>query len=324
MTPPTAVARRLVELACLAPSVHNTQPWTWQIDGDHVRLYADPARRLPVEDPLGRNLVISCGAALHQFRFAAEALGWHTLTERLPDPNDSDLLADVQLVRGNPSPTAAEDLEVLRTRCTDRRRFTAWPVPETLLGALADEAAKQGAAAQPVIDVVARFRLELLAGRAQTIRDADLAASREQLAWVNRSSHDGIPRSVLPAEDPGVPRLSRFGTGVVEETRSIVESGDGVIALGGRTDDPLGWLLTGEGLSALWLRATRAGLSVVPLSLPVEVEDVSRELRDIVLAGAFTPHLLVRIGWQAIGRSELPRTPRRLLSEVLRAGAHVG
>ena len=30
------------------------------------------------------------------------------------------------------------------------------------------------------------------------------------------------------------------------------------------------------------------------------------------------PHLLVRIGWQAIGRSQLPRTPRRQVDEVLR------
>ena len=184
--------------------------------------------------------------------------------------------------------------------------------------AIAERVAELGASAEPVVDVVARFRLELLAGRAQTMRDADLTASREQLAWVNRGGSDGIPRSVLPAEDAGVLRRSRFGTGVVEDRRAVVESGDGVIALGGRTDDRPGWLLTGEGLSALWLRATRDGLSVVPLSLPVEVEDVCREVRDVVLAGAFTPHLLVRIGWQAIGRSELPRTPRRPLSEVLR------
>ncbi len=80
-----------------------------------------------------------------------------------------------------------------------------------------------------------------------------------------------MPLSVLPASDDtnAIPP-TRFGAGLVEETRTLVESGDGVIALGGDLDDPLSWLLTGEALSALWLDATRAGLSVVPLSLPVE------------------------------------------------------
>jgi hypothetical protein len=319
MSPSTSIARRLVELACLAPSVHNTQPWIWQVDGDRVRLYADRSRQLPIEDPLGRNLVISCGAALHHLRFAAKALGWTAEIHRLPDPDQPDLLAAVRLHRAKPPPAAAEDLEILRRRCTDRRRFTSWPVPESLLDGLAGEAAEHGAAAEPVVDVAARFRLELLAGRALVVREADLAANREQRAWVDRDGAEGIPSSVLPADDSGVLSRSGFGTGLLEETRTVVESGDGVIALGGRSDvDPQQWMRTGEGLSALWLRATRDGLSVVPLSLPVEVDDVRRELRDVVLAGAFTPHLLTRIGWQAIGRSELPRTPRRSLGEVLR------
>ena len=36
-------------------------------------------------------------------------------------------------------------------------------------------------------------------------------------------------------------------------------------------DDQRGWLASGQVLSALWLRATRDGLSLVPLSQVVEV-----------------------------------------------------
>ena len=81
---PKAVVLRLVELASQAPSVHNTQPWIWRASGDQVRLYPDYSRQLPAEDPAGRNLVISCGAALDHFRYAAHALGWDTTTIRLP------------------------------------------------------------------------------------------------------------------------------------------------------------------------------------------------------------------------------------------------
>ncbi len=125
------------------------------------------------------------------------------------------------------------------------------------------------------------------------------------------------PLDVLPAADD--PRRCANVAGLVQETRAVVESGDGVIVLGGATDDALSWLLTGEALSSLWLEATTTGLSVVPLRVPIEVDDVRQQLQGVLPDDGLYPHLLVRIGWQAIGRSELPRTPRRPLAEVLRS-----
>ena len=49
--------RWIVELACRAPSVHNTQPWAWRVSSDRIDLYADWSRRLPASDPDGRNLL---------------------------------------------------------------------------------------------------------------------------------------------------------------------------------------------------------------------------------------------------------------------------
>lgn len=312
-----SIPPRLVRLSCLAPSVHNTQPWLWRLDGDRVHLYADRGRALPAEDPVGRNLTISCGAALDHLVFAAHALGWRAEVDRLPQGPDSDLLATVSLVRTSPSPTAAEDIETMRTRCTDRRRFTSWPVPDAEVEALAATARRHGIHAVAMTDVSQRFRLEVLSSKAHELRRSDAGAVAEERHWVGRPGRDGIPLEVVPnRQDQHQPR-SRFGSGLLEETRNGVESGDGVIVLGGRADEPGHWLRVGEALSALWLRATRAGISVVPLSLPIEVESVRKELQDLVLGDAFVPHLIVRLGWQAIGRSDLPRTPRRSLEEVL-------
>lgn len=313
----SSISRRLVDLACLAPSVHNTQPWRWSIRNDRVLLWADRTRALPAEDPWGRNLAISCGAALHHLRFAAHALGFAADVTYFPEGTDSDLLAEVRLHRGDPSPTPSEDLEALRLRCTDRRRFTSWPVPDIELEGLAKEAQELGATALAVTDVTQRFRLELLSNQAHEQRADDSVALLEQDSWLGRSGHDGIPLEVLPKRDDGRQPRSRFGAGLVPEVRNGIESGDGAIILGGPADDTQSWLHTGEGLSALWLRATRAGLSVVPLSLPIEVEQARHDLHQTVLAGAFVPHLVVRIGWQAMGRSDLPRTPRRPVDEIL-------
>ncbi|MEO6083892.1 MAG: hypothetical protein ABIQ18_12395 [Umezawaea sp.] len=47
----------------LAPSVCNSQPWRFRLLPDWIELHADPDRALPVTDPAGRELRLSCGAA---------------------------------------------------------------------------------------------------------------------------------------------------------------------------------------------------------------------------------------------------------------------
>ena len=314
--PPRTVVRRMVELACLAPSVHNTQPWTWRISGPVVWLYADHDRKLEVEDPLGRNMLISSGAALHHFQTAARALGWRSQVERFPDVRDPTVVAQLRLHRDKPDEAAAV-LEAMRNRCTDRRRFTSWPVPDAHLEALAEEARAWDASAVPVLDIATRFRLELAIGRALDLQERDPDATIEQRRWTGRAGDDGVPLAVVREALAGDEHPHRFGSGLLRDSGAEVESSDALIVLGGETDDPPAWVRTGEALSALWIRATRTGLSVVPLSQPVEVPATRAELHQI-LGGSLAPHLLLRIGWQAIGRSELPRTLRRPVDEVLR------
>jgi len=64
------IARYVVAVAVGAPSVHNTQPWRFTADGQQISLYADAGRQLTVADPDGREMMISCGAALFNARLA--------------------------------------------------------------------------------------------------------------------------------------------------------------------------------------------------------------------------------------------------------------
>jgi hypothetical protein len=75
-TAPTAEeVRTVVELAGLAPSVHNSQPWRFAWDGRALELREDRTRALPVLDPSGRERVLSCGAALLGAQLALDELG---------------------------------------------------------------------------------------------------------------------------------------------------------------------------------------------------------------------------------------------------------
>jgi hypothetical protein len=318
MSIPESVTRRLVALACRAPSVYNTQPWAWRLQPDGLDLYADHQRRLAVADPMGRELVISCGAALHHLRVAALASGWAASVDRLPDPASPALLARVRLTPANPPRGAADELAALRDRRTDRRRFTSWPVPDERLEQLAEVAREEDAGAVALTDVSDRFRAELLVSRALQLQARDPGVAAERDHWLGRRRDEGVPPDTVP-ERPAAETSyrSRFGAGTLDDPGREVQGSDGLLVLCGRRDDRSAWLRAGEGLSALWLHAVRHSLSVVPLTQVVEVAETRTELRTQVLGGWYEPLLLVRIGWQAIGRSQLQPTPRRTVDQVL-------
>ena len=200
-TLPTETLRRIIALATRAPSTHNTQPWHWRWRETTavLELHEDRSRRLSVADPLGRSLVISCGAALHHLRVAAGALGWETEVDRVPEAPSSTLLARVDLRRGPPSEQAEADLRAIDDRRTDRRRFTSWPVPDERLQQLAEVAAAHGTHAVPLLSVTERFRAELLMGRAVERQSSDPSIEREQRAWLDRTRSTASPRPCYPA-----------------------------------------------------------------------------------------------------------------------------
>ena len=89
----TSVIRTAVQAATWAPSVHNTQPWSFAVDGDEIALRADSDRKLRIGDPSGREMLISCGAALMNVRLALRALGYEPQVRVLPDPDRPALSA---------------------------------------------------------------------------------------------------------------------------------------------------------------------------------------------------------------------------------------
>lgn len=315
----SADLRAVVRLACRAPSVHNTQPWAWHLRKGTLELRADRTRQLPVEDPQGRNLLISCGAVLHHAEVAARGLGLEPAVTRFPDLAQPDLLARITVTPTRVTPDTEADLAALERRCTDRRRFTSWPVPEDRLQHLCDVLEDRAAQAVVLDEQSTRFLVERLIRRAMAVEADDPSYAAEQQWWVGHSSTDGVPVTHVPeSTNASRARPSRFGGAPQEEPLDqSVEGTDGVLAIVTRGDDVPDWLDAGEALSALWLRATRDGISVVPLSQAIEVEETRATLHRDVFSGGLAPQLLMRVGWQGVTREPLAHTPRRPLDDVL-------
>jgi nitroreductase len=304
-----------------APSVFNTQPWSWRITGDTLELYADSTRRLDTVDRDGRLLLLSCGAALHHARVALAAAGWCADVERLPDgERHPDLLARIRVTgRTAADPAAGRLLDAIARRRTDRRAFGERVVPEATLARLREMVAEQGAGLYTIPDDQVPY-LAIAVDAAADVEYFGPGYRTELTRWTHRPAWtgDGIPpasavqpalrrvpaRNLLPDGSAGL----LAGTGDDDGAVFVVVFGDG--------DAPADLLRGGEAMSALLLQATVEGVSTAPISEAVEIA-WPRELLRRLLFGAGEPYLIVRMGYADSGET-LPATPRRDARETIR------
>src|SRR5688572_27907576 len=204
--PPDPCVRALehaADLAVLAPSVHNTQPWRIVMHPDRLELWGDPKRRLTVLDPTGRELVQSGGAALLNIRVALAADNWAVDVYRFPQPDAPDLLAVVRPVSGPADMKLAALAPTVARRRTNRRRFAADQVPDGLLRLLTALASDEGTMLVPVLSDRHRRLVARLTQQADGIQNASLAYRAELRRWTTRpaSAGDGVPSAVVPRVD---------------------------------------------------------------------------------------------------------------------------
>jgi predicted transcriptional regulator len=79
------VVKRAVQLACRAPSVHNSQPWHWVAEGAVLHLFVDRQRWVHSADRSGREAIISCeGCPRPPSRITMIAAGWQAHIQAIP------------------------------------------------------------------------------------------------------------------------------------------------------------------------------------------------------------------------------------------------
>lgn len=311
--PDPAELRAIVEDACTAPSLHNTQPWRWTARPDRLELRADRSRHLAVTDPSGRDLVISCGAALHVATVAAAGRGWATTVRRFPDDSDRDLLAVVTFSPAEPTRDQQYLATAVRRRRSDRRPVSSWPVPDEWVSTLRQVANDHGVLATAALDDRQVHLVEAMLQAARRVQAGHEGYDEELADWVRPSGEaEGVPSTNLPE----VP--SRFPAGTLaDDHHEAADPAPTWLVLSTSSDDPLSWLRTGEALAAQWLISTVGGLSLLPFSQPTDVAVTQRVLQDEVLGDTAVPQLVVRLGWPPVSRDPVPPTGRRPVDEVL-------
>ena len=316
----TKDARWAVEQACLAPSVHNTQPWRFSWDGTSYELHADTRRGLTASDPDGRELVISCGAALFNLRLALRKVGYDARVETLPDAVDPRFLARITPYEAAPSDAEERRAFAAMTRRhTHRGAFDDQPLAPDVTVAMQRAAELEFAQLVLVADPGQRRHVLALARSAERALVNDVEVQAEISAWTPSPSsrrQDGVPASAYAADpvhhpDDLAPRDYDQGRGY--GIGDAVENAPGVIGVlvteGDRQED---WLAAGQALERLLVSAALRGAYAALHSQVTEVPHLRNELRrELCITGY--PQMVLRFGYAP----DAQHSPRRPVADVL-------
>jgi hypothetical protein len=338
MYDPVADIERLIDAAKAAPSVLNTQPWLFQIvANDRINLRAQPERRLLHMDPQGRELLISCGAALFNLRLALRVAGHDPIVWLMPGDElmpggkvQPDLLGSVEIVTTRAHPPAIIErqlYEQIWRRHTNRQPFEKKPVGFNIIAELESAAWKE----QTHLWVLHQRETRMLLA---DIKEANRKVSedidwREYLAELRKYTNEpilsrglGIPPEAfgpLPANGHVPYRdLGLEWHGHAERERKRFDKHTRLLALSTNTNTRIDWLRAGMGLQRLLLTAARLGVVASFYTQPLEPSNEKARLQNPKLQWTRFPQMIMRVGYCKLSAAETPRLDNDGLWEDLR------
>lgn len=277
-------ARQILHLASLAPSGHNTQPWSVHLLAPyHWVVGIDPARWLPVVDPTQRETMLSLGAFAQNLEYAAAHFGYLCHWQLRATSLQAAEVLEVDLKRG--AAAAYADVDALVRRRTLQTGFAAVPVQpadiQFLIGG-------DGAHCHffPPASAEGRYltAATLAANQQQVARDD---AQGELAHWVrwNRAAVQQH-RDGLTAAGMGINGVAGWAVrhfydsasvltpdfrqrGLAKTTAQLAAHG-GWLILTSPNQSPAALLDAGRHLERLWLKARSRNVAVHPMSQLLE------------------------------------------------------
>jgi hypothetical protein len=317
---PVELVESLVATAARAPSLHNSQPWRFRPGSHGLELLADPSRMLPGIDPAGRELLVSCGAALFGLRLAVRQAGYRPVVSLLPDPAQPALLACVQL--GAAAPMTGDERRLLAAvphRHTHRGAFEPGPVAASLLARLQRAATAEGATLCYIEQPHHYLQLAALVAEADGRQQADQAVLDDTRGWTRATgdtARDGVPAHAFPPpRHPQAGRLAQRDFDLGRDVGLLDNSGETEAAtavLVTAADGPADWLRAGQALHRLLLQAASRWVFASLHSQPLELPPLRAEIRSrLALPGA--PQMILQLGRARTAAATARRPPPELL-----------
>lgn len=278
----SGISKFVAEAAAHAASIYNTSPWWFSTVGSAICVRADSERTVPIADPTGRELTISCGAAAFTARVALRYLGLISQADVLPELDIPNLI--VRLRWGEeltqPSDYERRFFDEIAARRTHRGDFATDRLPVGLMSTLAEAAARENATLRIMTDDDHRTAMLAVVAAADCAFGLDGARLAEAAKWMSHAEGYPVDR----------------GWGAQPQPESTAPGSPGVVAvLTTPGDERADWIHAGQALQRVLLVAGSHGVGVAMEATPLEFGP----LRDFIgseLVRGDSPQMVLRFG----------------------------
>lgn len=273
----------ILQLAALAPSSHNTQPWFIKVIGDHHWLIGtERSRWLPAIDPDNREMLLSIGAFIENLDIAAGVYGYDVIVRVIAEKAKSTEIAEVRLEKSKPRNFS---LDKIKNRRTVRSQFLNKSLSKADIDYLIYGYADQVAFC-PSDSKEGKYLKEAVveATRVQVFRDD---AQQELAEWIRWSQGDiekyrnGITPDMM--EIQGIPKWfvqhfydhtsvmdKSFRDKTLQKTVELTENCGGWLIFTSEGSEPENILMTGRNFENMFLKARDKMVAMHPMSQVLE------------------------------------------------------
>jgi nitroreductase len=316
--------QKLVTFGGMAPSGHNTQPWTFMCGKNSLQIHPDFSRSLPVVDPDNHALYISLGCAAENAILAAKGEG---LCPELSLEQDAAGITFINLRLAEADPVRYDPLlEFVESRQVTRSAYRDQAVPDRELEELVDASRMEGVEVRSLTSPEEMRALEPLILEGSDLQFENKAFVGELVSWIRfskaeaRKKQDGIWHASMGM--PATGRLlgelimKRFVSAKSEAKRwkGILRASAGLAAFIAEEDDIAHWVNVGRAFQRFGLSATRLGIQHAHVNMPCEEPAVRKKLALALGLSRGHPLLLVRFGYC----EPMPYSFRRPAAAILR------
>lgn len=302
---------RILELASLAPSGHNTQPWLVKIEEPGVWLISiNPACKLPAVDPMGRETLLSMGAFIENIYQAAIAPGYYAKIELLADKNQNNEIAQIILTQNN-TELNEEIVKRIESRRTVKSNLKIEPILDDDINFITNSIKDsfhfyaQGTKESQIID-----ELEYKSNLKQAYREDAQEELADWIRWSDRDSlenRDGLNPDSF--ELTGIASCfvknfynrksvlkENFKKYTMKKIVKMIKSHGGWLIITSDDSTPNSIIKTGRLFQQVFLRVRERNIALHPMTQPLEEKSFTTILID-ELELEKTPQFILRLGY---------------------------
>lgn len=290
--------------AVLAPSAHNTQPWSVKLVDDVLEVYRDPAHTLTVGDPTLRETQLGIGAFIENFIIAVNH--WQHAVELSDIPPVNDNLCRVKLtITDSTNPQGPDLLPAITNRHTNRGPYQPTLPDSVLIDQIKDQ--KESSAKVFVVEETgAKSRIGDLVAKG-TIIALSMRPMKEELASLVSFQHEQRSEGMFvesmseqPDHDPSESASQWLKDKLEPKAQAQLDQdyfaqSPALVVIGTEEDGPEAWLAAGRLMERVLLMAAEHDLTHAIAAAPIEIPTLAPLLRKEIEPN-YRPQVLIRIG----------------------------